>query len=216
MQDETLFARLKAIAGIRSTPRRDHLPVYELPRLQSARLVLRTLTSADTQAVYDVIEHSRSHFSTWFTWAHDTTLAAVRQNLEESHISMVAGTEWHYGIFERVECPDGGACEGKFLGRIGLSEIDQRGRSAELGYWIDIDAHGKGLMTEAVKLLLGFVLSSGRQLRIDAYTDVDNGASQRVLLKCGFRQTGRITRAVKHPLRGWRDQYGFVLLSNGR
>ena len=174
---------------------------------------MRTLTAADTQAVYDVIVHSRSDFSTWFTWAHDTNLAAVRQNLQEAHISMVAGTEWHYGIFERIDTPDGNVCEGKFLGRIGLSEIDQRGRSAELGYWLDVDAHGRGLMTEAVKLILGLALAGGRQMRIEAYTDVDNGASQRVLMKCGFRQTGRIVRAVNHPLRGWRDQYGFVLLS---
>ena len=53
-------------------------------------------------------------------------------------------------------------------------------------------------------------------MRIEAYTDVDNFASQRVLTKCGFVRTGRITRAVKHPLRGWRDQYGFVLVSGGR
>ena len=211
-----MFARLKAIAGIRSTPKRDPLPVYELPRLQSARLVLRTLTGADSDAVYDVIVHSRAHFSQWFTWAHDTTLSTVRQNLEESHISMVAGTEWHYGIFERIDDVDGDIREGKFLGRIGLSEIDQRRGSAELGYWIDIDAHGRGLMTEAVNLLLGFALAGGRQMRIEAYTDVDNFASQRVLTKCGFVRTGRITRAVKHPLRGWRDQYGFVLVGGGR
>lgn len=200
-----------AFAGIRPRIGREPLPVYELPELHSARLVLRTLTLADTKAVYDVIDHSRADFCRWFTWAHDTTFESVRQSLEEAHISMIAGTEWHYGIFERVDAVDGRICSGRFLGRIGLSEIDQRAGTAELGYWLDKDWHGRGLMTEAVRLMLGLALAGGRRMKIEAYTDVDNKGSQRVLRKCGFAITGTIVNAVNHPTRGWRDQYHFLL-----
>jgi RimJ/RimL family protein N-acetyltransferase len=71
-------------------------------------------------------------------------------------------------------------------------------------------------MTEAVQLLLALVLSSSHHLKIDAFTDVENAASQRVLKKCGFRNVGSIVNAVNHPQRGWRDQYHFTLISDGK
>jgi RimJ/RimL family protein N-acetyltransferase len=210
-----LLARLKAISGIREPINSPPVPVQDLPELHSSRLVLRALTVADAADVYSAIDNSRAEFNRWFTWAHDTTPESVRQSLDEAQIAVVVGSEWHYGIFERVDTPDG-VRSGKFLGRIGLSEIDHRVRSAELGYWLDKDCHGQGIMTETVQMILTLALYERRRSRIDAYTDVENFASQRVLLKCGFRKVGSVLNAVNHPLRGWRDQYHFMLVSDGR
>lgn len=190
-----MFARLKAI------------PTLDLPEMRSSRLILRPLLAADAARVYAAIDHSRGEFTRWFTWAHDATLLSARQNLQEGHMAMIAGSEWHYGIFDRVQC---------FCGRISLSEIDHKAHRAELGYWLDTEVHGQGIMTEAVRLVLAMVLSSSHHLKIDAYTDVENAASQRVLKKCGFRNVGSIVNAVNHPQRGWRDQYHFTLISDGR
>ncbi len=201
--------------------RQKPISTHSLPELRSARLVLRPLRLSDVDLVYLAIDRSRDEFERWFTWAHDTTRASVRQSVQEAHLSMVAGTEWHFGIFARnpVDNGDGGVLrigDQEFCGRIGLSEIDQVTRSAELGYWLDTAHHGHGLMTEAVRLLLSLVLSQAHHLRLNAYTDVDNVASQRVLMKCGFRKVGNVVNAVNHPQRGWRDQYHFSLIADGR
>lgn len=180
---------------------------HELPEICTARLRLRPLRVADTDVVYAAIDHSRGEFTRWFTWAHDSTVAAVRQSLQEAHLAMLAGTEWQYGIFTR---------DGEFCGRISLMDINQRARTAELGYWLDIKFHGQGIMTESVQVMLAMILAQTKRLRIDALTDIDNVASQRVLLKCGFRKVGAIHRAVNHPQRGWRDQNKYALVSDGK
>lgn len=200
-----MFARLKAF-GAREQRQRQPVPSHDLPELHSERLILRPLTAADTDLVYAVIDNSRDEFSRWFTWAHDSSWASVRQSLQEAQIAMMAGSEWHYGIFAKPSGP--------FLGRIGLSEIDRRTGSAELGYWLDRDWHGRGMMTEAVGLLLSFAASGARRVSIHAYADVENRASQCVLRKCGFREVGSVLNAVNHPLRGWRDQFHYLLASD--
>ncbi len=138
----------------------------------------------------------------WFTWAHDTSFASVQQSLNEAHLAMMAGTEWHYAILE----PDG-----RFCGRIGLSQIDQKRHRAEIGYWIDVTRKGRGLMTESVRLLTGLALAQPGEFTVEAYTDVENHASQRVLTKCGYLLVGSVVNAVNHPLRGWRDQFQFEI-----
>ena len=62
----------------------------------------------------------------------------------------------------------------------------------ELAYGIDPAHCGRGLATEAAGALAGFALSSGRVRLVRAHTKPDNGASARVLAKCGFRRVGEV------------------------
>lgn len=174
-----------------------------LPELRTPRLILRSLDPSEAEVVYASIDYSREKFTEWFTWAPYATLETVRTNLHESLLSAAAGSEWNYGMFLR-----GGA----FCGRISLSEIDHKNRIAELGYWLDIRYHGQGLMTEAVGCMMELAAMEHRPYRIEAYTDTENFASQKVLEKNGFRCVSTIFHAVRHPIRGWRDQYQFYFI----
>ncbi len=77
---------------------------------------------------------------------------------------------------------------GEVAGGIGLRYIE--GHKAELGYWLSEKYWGKGIMTEAVKLVseLGF-----KKLKLHrVYVNVHKGnkASARVLEKAGFKLEG--------------------------
>ncbi|BDI31978.1 ribosomal-protein-serine acetyltransferase [Capsulimonas corticalis] len=178
--------------------------INDLPELRTPRLILRPIQQDDAPAVYDAIDRSRDNFSRWFIWSRESTLTGVQQNIRETISSMIAGTEWHYAIFEK---------EAGFCGRIGLSQINQEARSAELGYWLAEEFQGRGLMTEAVRTLLMLALSSAVSLRIDAYADTENVVSQRVLTKCGFREIDVIKHIVRHPEHGWRDHKHYAILT---
>ena len=75
--------------------------LIDLPELRTPRLILRPIREDDAQAVYDAIERSRDDFSRWFVWSRDSTLVGVQQNIRETISSMIAGSEWHYAIFEK-------------------------------------------------------------------------------------------------------------------
>jgi RimJ/RimL family protein N-acetyltransferase len=69
----------------------------------------------------------------------------------------------------------------------GTSEVDEAG-SIEIGYGFGVP--GRGFATEAVDALVSHFLSAAGIRAITANTAVGNIASQRVLQKNGFRQTG--------------------------
>jgi ribosomal-protein-alanine N-acetyltransferase len=81
----------------------------------------------------------------------------------------------------------------------------------EIGVLIDPAARGRGLGTEAQRLLVGYLFATTPTHRVWAGTEVENTPEQRALERCGFRQDGRIRQ---HHFRAgrWRDTYVYGLL----
>ena len=62
--------------------------------------------------------------------------------------------------------------------------------SVEIGYGINEEFQGNGYATEAVEMAVNWALEQPGIKRVEAETDPDNKASQRILEKCGFLPTG--------------------------
>jgi len=65
----------------------------------------------------------------------------------------------------------------------------------EIGYDIVRAERGKGYGTEAIQLMVDYLFLSKDVARIQAFTDVRNKASQRVLEKAGFKREGTLRNA---------------------
>ena len=77
---------------------------------------------------------------------------------------------------------------GDFLGAISLLHVDwERGR-CELGYWLVPRARGRGVVDAAIAPVLDWVFTELGLLRVEIATTVENGRSQAVALRHGFRQ----------------------------
>ena len=90
--------------------------------------------------------------------------------------------------------------EGKVIGSIGaFRQGNIHRRTAELGYYIGADYWGKGIMTEAVKQLCGYIFENTDIIRIFAEPFAYNKGSCRVLEKAGFLFEGVMrSNAVKN------------------
>ena len=62
--------------------------------------------------------------------------------------------------------------------------------SVEIGYGISEESRGRGYAAEAVAAATAWALKQPGVCRVDAETEPDNRASQRVLEKCGFVPSG--------------------------
>ncbi len=82
------------------------------------------------------------------------------------------------------------------VGLISLNNVSRKHGCAELGYWSGPDHWGRGIMTEAVRLALGFAFDHLELHRVYASTFDGNGASRRVLEKNGFTLEGTMREAV--------------------
>ena len=88
----------------------------------------------------------------------------------------------------------------KVIGSIGaFRQRNIHSRTAELGYYIAEEYWGRGIMTEAVKQLCGYIFSHSDIIRIFAEPFAYNTGSCRVLEKAGFRFEGTLrSNAVKN------------------
>jgi RimJ/RimL family protein N-acetyltransferase len=77
---------------------------------------------------------------------------------------------------------------GAFIGGAGLSP---RGGDLDLGYWVGEPHWGKGYATEAAHALIDLAFRATRVERLHASCRVLNGASRRVIHKCGFQYAGQ-------------------------
>jgi RimJ/RimL family protein N-acetyltransferase len=83
------------------------------------------------------------------------------------------------------------------MGVIGLEpREDVYRKTALLGYWISEELWGKGIMTEAVKLITDYAFTHLDLIRIQAGVLSKNPASMRVLEKAGYQKEGISRNAI--------------------
>lgn len=101
----------------------------------------------------------------------------------------------------------------RLIGHINLSQVF-RGpfQNAFLGYALDQEFQGQGLMSEAVALMVKFSFEKLKLHRIQANTLIDNIGSQKVLTKNNFQKEGH-AKAYLEINGKWQDHYMFALLN---
>lgn len=76
----------------------------------------------------------------------------------------------------------------KFMGYVGFKDINQKDKSAEIGYILHPDYWASGWMTEAVDAVLDFVFRELNLHRVVGNINPSNEASRGLLLKFGFQK----------------------------
>jgi RimJ/RimL family protein N-acetyltransferase len=84
----------------------------------------------------------------------------------------------------------------KFAGVISLHTINIKNHCAEIGYWMEKSMRGKGIGTIAAKMITDYGLRTLGFRRIDALADVDNSASQKLLMSAGYEKEGILRNKV--------------------
>lgn len=168
-----------------------HVPPLSA-RIVTERLVLRPARTSDVPEVRRALRANAEHLRPWSVApAPGEDPAAVTY---VSRAVLRHRREWKHGqsfvmfISPRNE-------ETRIIGRIALGGI-LRGafQSAHLGYWIDAEHQGRGLMTEAVRAVTSFAFGAARLHRVQAAVMPGNRASLRVLEKAGYRREGSAAR----------------------
>jgi len=87
--------------------------------------------------------------------------------------------------------------DGELVGSIGIfPKEDVHRRNAEIGYWLAEPFWGKGIVVEAIKLIVEYGRRNFDIKRIYAVPFSTNIASQRVLEKAGFKLEAKLEKAL--------------------
>jgi RimJ/RimL family protein N-acetyltransferase len=80
--------------------------------------------------------------------------------------------------------------DGSFVGLAVAPRIDRTSRTAELGYTVMPAARGRGIATEALRLLTEWTFAETGAVRLELVIGVANEASKKVAARCGYEREG--------------------------
>ena len=80
--------------------------------------------------------------------------------------------------------------DGKAVGRVKGWEVSPHNGYVQLGYDVAPGMRGRGIMTEAVRAILRYLLTDVEANRVYCSVRTANAASRRVCEKCGMQQEG--------------------------
>jgi ribosomal-protein-alanine N-acetyltransferase len=150
------------------------------PVLETERLLLRAMTADDAAATYRILSDPR--VTRYFGSPPMAEPAAAVERIERIHAAFADQSGVRWAIAPR----QGGA----MIGSGGFWRIDKRHFRAEIGYELDPERWGQGLMPEALRAMLDFGFTNMGLHSLEANIDPANHGSRRVLEKLGFVQEG--------------------------
>ncbi len=172
--------------------------------------MLRLPRSKDYAEWARLRNESRAFLEPWEPrWARDELeRSAWRQRLRRYRNDFASGAGVPFFIFETGT--------GALAGGITVSNIRHGvSQSANIGYWMGERFAGRGLMAEAVGLVVGHCFRRLRLHRLEAACIPENNRSVRVLEKAGFEREGLLHSYLK--INGiWQDHYLYALVADER
>lgn len=153
--------------------------------LNTARLQIRKYTLGDANAVYEVINDKHIYKMTQhIPYPYPKEQVEIWISFVLKNLAYGNGIEC--GIFKDT----------RYIGNIGLVNLDFQNRSAELTYFIGTNDTGKGYATEAARALCLYGFETLNLERIQARCFNENHASKRVMQKIGFSYEGTARKQI--------------------
>jgi RimJ/RimL family protein N-acetyltransferase len=158
----------------------------ETPVLGGQSVTLRPLDDGDAEAIAEAFDDPVTQH--WFGGLPSPYgVEEARKFVEDRREDAATGRSVHWAVAD----PAGGPA----LGLVSIGAFAQHDGGGEIGYWLHPAARGRGVATEAVRLLVrhAFIDESdgGLGLRHLVVAHVEgNDASQKVIERVGFRPMG--------------------------
>jgi len=158
--------------------------------IETKHLLLRPFLESDAQAMYDNWA-SRPDNLLHVTWdAHESP--EVTQQSIARWVENYQNMDFYKWAICLKENPD------SVIGDISMVDMDEAINACEVGYILSKDYWGQGLMTEALKAILIYLLQDANFNRVAARFVTANPASGRVMAKAGMSYEGTFRQAVFH------------------
>ena len=143
-----------------------------------------TLANITDEEFYTLIDRNREHIKKTFplTLAGCADLKKTKKYIEQS----IDNETWEDNYYFYIRNTDTKA----LIGYLMIKNIDEHLSKCEIGYFVDKDFEGKGIISSALGNVLAYCFGDLRRNKVYISTSLTNIASQSVALKHGFIQEG--------------------------
>ena len=141
---------------------------------------------------YKLIDKNRNHIGKTFpvTLANSDSLKKAENFLAVNH-DKEKNKEWFYFFARNIKTNN-------LIGYLCIKSIDYEKAKCELGYFVDENFQGKGIVSKLVSNALAFSFNILNMNKVFICTSKINKASQQIALKHHFKQEGILREEFKN------------------
>ena len=147
--------------------------------LQTERLTLRVITASDINHIHAGL--SNPDVIRFYGVSYPT--------LEDTKEQM----DWYQGLLDNntgIWWTMTEGAENRFIGAIGINDLEETHKKAEIGFWLLPEFWGKGYVVEAANSVMNYANAELNIHRLEAFVETENSGSEKVLSKLGFAKEG--------------------------
>ena len=154
---------------------------------------LRLLRLGDLDPYFELVQRNRERLADRFvgTVSRTKTLEEAQEFVEEMIKHTISNTYFPYVIIDDNE--------DRIIGFIDLKNIDWDIPKTQIGFYIDEDHEGKGIISKAVSKIIDYCFDEKGFEKLFMRIHPENLAAQKVAEKCGFELEGTIRKDYKTP-----------------
>ncbi len=147
---------------------------------------LEKLEAEHAAEIFDMASRNKLYLREFLPWIdHADSIQFFENFISDSLSRYILEIEYPFVIkYENI-----------IIGRIGLYNVDQKNKIAEIGYWIDEKMQGNGVISKSCKSIVDYAFSTLNLNRIEIKCAVENSRSNAIPERIGFSHEGILRQA---------------------
>lgn len=140
----------------------------------------------DAEEMLNLINSNRFYLRKWLSWVDSVKeINDTKTFIKDSKNQYASNNGFQAGIWTNQ----------KLIGVIGLHEIDWRDKKTEIGYWLDQNYQGKGIITKSCRALIDYSFKRLKLNKVEIHCAEQNIKSQAIPKRLGFIKEGVLREA---------------------
>jgi len=150
-------------------------------------IFIKNLEKRDLKAFFEFVEKGRSNFENWIPFVSNTTSLEIAKGKIDTYLELVRDGEAYFWCLWNGDT---------IIGLVLIKDIDTNARTAEIGYMIDKEHEGKGIIRESCKLMIDFLFNELKMNKIVLCCDEENEKSIGLAKRFGFSLEGLLRENI--------------------
>lgn len=174
----------------------------EKTMFETPRLIIRPYKHNDAKAVHSVM-NNYNIFKTTYGIPYPCDIPYVKKWVKFVIENLSNRKSFEYAVIEKSS--------GKYIGNVGLINVDTNSKRCDISYFIDYNMCNNGYATEASMKIVEFAFLGLNMYRVGGMCMAVNGSSARVMEKLGMKHEGTF-RKYFYKENSWVDAKNYSIL----